>query len=122
MTDPKLITHEHDPETSTTAAVDIDEKVLRTLKQALIVLLDEKPRTGDELTAAYFHRAGREGWPLYTDRHNIKRRLSDLHAIHHVIKESGKTRPSNLGKPATVWELAVPTNTARLIVAMKGTA
>lgn len=122
MTDTRLITHVHDPETSKTAAAQLDAEGRQSMKEALIELLDERPRTGDELTAAYFHKAEVRGWPFKTDRHNVKRRLSDLHVIHHVIKDSGQTRPSNLGKRATVWKLAVPAEYARLIVAMKGTA
>jgi hypothetical protein len=122
MTDPRRITHRHDPDTSTTSAVELDAEGRQTLKEALIALLDEQPRTGDELTAAYFHHAEMRQWPQFSDRHSVKRRLSDLHTIHHVIKESGQTRRSNLGKRATVWELAVPADEARLIVAMKGAA
>jgi hypothetical protein len=122
VNDLRYLSHTGDPDTSNTAALQLNAQGRQSLKEALIELLDERPRTGDELTAAYFHQAEFRRWPQFSDRHSVKRRLSDLHTIHHVIKESGETRPSNLGKRATVWMLAVPANEARLIVAMRGAA
>jgi hypothetical protein len=122
MTDLRRLSHTGDPETSTTAALKLDAEGRQSLKEALITLLDEKPRTGDELTAAYFHQAEFRHWPQFSDRHNVKRRLSELHATHHVIRESGTTRESLLGKQATVWELSVPVDEARVIVAMRRAA
>lgn len=122
MNELRRLSHTGDPETSNTAALQLDAQGRQSLKQAIITLLDEKPRTGDELTAAYFHCAEFMRWPQFTDRHNVKRRLSELHATHHVIRESGATRESLLGKQATVWELAVPVDEARVIVAMRRAA
>ena len=110
------MSHTHDPETSSLAAVRLDKHASARLKDALLVLLDEKPRTADELTAVYFHQAEMHRWPLLDDAHNVKRRLSELHSRHHVIRESGDRRPSRLGKASTVWELSVPVEEARLIV------
>jgi len=122
MNDLRHLSHAGDPETSTTAALKLDAEGRQSLKEALIILLDEKPRTGDEPIAAYFHQAEFKRWPIFSDRHNVKRRLSELHTTHHVIRESGRTRPSSQGKQATVWELAVPTDKARVIVAMRRAA
>lgn len=108
--------HANDPETSHLAASQVDPHDSARLKHALIDLLAESPRTGDELTAVYFRLAEINGWPRLGDAHNIKRRLSDLHARHHVIRESGVRRPSRLGKLATVWELAMSADKAREVV------
>lgn len=113
----RAMSHSHDPLTSDLAAVQLDKHASARLKDALLLLLDEKPRTADELTAVYSHQAEFRRWPTFLDLHNVKRRLSDLHAKHHVIKESGEKRPSRLGKASIVWELAVPIEEARLIVA-----
>ena len=110
------LSHTHDPETSSLAAVQLDKHASARLKDALLILLDEKPRTADELTAVYMNQAEFHRWPIFLDSHNIKRRLSELHSKHHVIRESGDRRPSRLGKASTVWELAVPVEEARLIV------
>lgn len=113
----RTMSHTNDPLTSDLAAVQLDKHASAKLKDALLILIDEKPRTADELTAAYAHQAEFRRWPTFLDLHNIKRRLSELHAKHHVVKESGDRRPSRLGKPSTVWELSVPVEEARLIVA-----
>jgi hypothetical protein len=110
------MSHATDPITSKLAAESTDANVSARLRDALLILLDEKPRTADELTAVYFHKAEMERWPLLEDAHNVKRRLSELHSRHHVIRESGERRPSRQGKASTVWELAVPVEEARLIV------
>lgn len=110
------MSHTHDPETSELAAVQLDKHAMGRLKDALLILLDEKPRTADELTAVYFHQAEMNRWPFLEDAHNVKRRLSDLHQKHHVIRESGDKRPSRHGRASVVWELAVPVEEARLIV------
>lgn len=112
----RTMSHTHDPETSSLAAVQLDKHASARLKDALLILLDEKPRTADELTSVYFHQAEFKRWPLIQDAHNVKRRLSELHSKHHVIRESGDRRPSRLGKASTVWELSVPVEEARLIV------
>lgn len=112
----KTMSHTHDPETSQLAAVRVDPNASAQLKDALLILLDEKPRTADELTSVYFHQAEFRRWPQIADSHNVKRRLSELHSKHHVIRESGDRRPSRLGKASTVWKLAVPVEEARLIV------
>lgn len=114
--DTKRLHHSHDPFTSADAAVRLNVNDTRRLKDALLILLHERPRTGDELTSAYVHRAVQEQWPILSDTHNVKRRLSDLHARHHVIRTNGDTRASRMGKKASVWELAVPLEEARLIV------
>lgn len=105
--------HTNDPETSHIAALRVDPHVSARLKHAIIDLLAESPRTGDELTVAYFNLAVVNGWPWYVDRHNVKRRLSELHTTHHVIRESGDRRPSAHGRPATVWELSTSVDEAR---------
>lgn len=119
---PTPLSHSGDPETSTTAALQLDAQGRLSLKEAIITLLDERPRTGDELIGAYTARAEVNGWPLIADLHSVKRRLSELHTIHHVVKESGDTRPSNHGKAATVWALSTPAEEARIIVRMRGAA
>lgn len=122
MSDLRRLSHATDPETSSTAAVRLDPQGRLSLKEAIITLLDERPRTGDELIAAYASHAEQNRWPLIADLHSVKRRLSELHTTHHVVRESGETRESRMGRKATVWELAVPAWEARLVVAMKGTA
>lgn len=112
----KAMSHSSDPDTSRIAAESVDPHDSARLKLALVDLLEEEPRTADELTEAYFNLAFVNGWPSFVDRHNVKRRLSDLHARHHVIRESGDRRPSRMGKPATVWTLAVPADEARTVV------
>lgn len=112
----RTMSHTSDPATSTLAAETVDPHKTRMLKLALIDLLEEDPRNADELTAAYYNLADVNGWPRMVDRHNVKRRLSDLHARHHVIRESGDRRPSRMGKPATVWELSLPADEARTVV------
>lgn len=114
-----ILAHSTDPTTSHHAAVTLDHEGRQTLKDALLQLLAEHPRTGDELTRAYYANAERNLWPLFTDHHNVKRRLSELHTIHHVIRPTSERRPSQLGKPATVWELTVPLDEARVIVAAR---
>ncbi|MFJ4997144.1 hypothetical protein ACIP5T_03265 [Microbacterium sp. NPDC088619] len=112
----RTMSHTSDPVTSTLAAESVDPHDSTRLKLALIDLLDEAPRTADELTEAYFNLAFVNGWPSFHDTHNCKRRLSDLHQKHHVIRESGDRRPSAHGRPATVWELAVSAEDARAVV------
>lgn len=114
----RTMSHTYDPETSNLAAVQLDKHASARLKDALLILLDEKPRTADELTAVYFHQAEFRRWPQFADAHNVKRRLSELAKKHHVIRESGDRRPSRLGKASTVWELSVPVEEARTIVGM----
>lgn len=111
------MSHSGDPETSRLAAIQIDPHASAQLKDALLILLDEKPRTADELTSVYYHQAEFRRWPQMADTHNVKRRLSELHSKHHVIRESGEKRPSRLGKASVVWQLAVPVEEARVIVA-----
>lgn len=112
----RTMSHTHDPETSSIAAVQLDKHDSARLKDALLILLDEKPRTADELTAVYFHQAEFRRWPQFADVHNVKRRLSELAKKHHVIRESGDRRPSRLGKASTVWELSIELEEARVIV------
>lgn len=118
----KAMSHTGDPETSHLAAIELYPDDSTKLRDALMLLLDEKPRTADELTAAYFHQAEFKRWPLIDDSHNVKRRLSELHTRFHVIRESGDRRPSRRGRASTVWELAVPVDEARRIGAMRGAA
>lgn len=105
--------HANDPETSRIAASQVDPHGSARLKHAIIDILAEAPRTGDELTAVYFRLAELNGWPRLGDAHSVKRRLSDLHTRHKVIRESGDRRPSAHGRPATVWELSVGVDEAR---------
>lgn len=118
MNDLTRLAHAGDPETSHLAAAQLDPEGRVSLKQAIVALLDERPRTGDELIAAYATQAEIHLWPLVADLHSVKRRLSELHKLHHVVRESGETRLSRLGRKSTVWELAVPAEEARLVVAM----
>jgi len=112
----KTMSHSSDPDTSRIAAESVDPHKSMLLKLALIDLLVENPRNGDELTDAYYNLAETNGWPVFVDHHNPKRRLSELHQKHHVIRESGERRPSRMGKLATVWQLAVSADEARQIV------
>lgn len=108
--------HANDPSTSHEAASQVDPHASRALKLALIELLAESPRTGDELTAVYFRLAEINGWPRLGDAHSVKRRLSDLHTRHKVIRETGDRRPSAHDRPATVWELSMRSDVARAVV------
>lgn len=110
------MSHTSDPATSHLAAIQVDPHDSAKLKDALLILLGEKSRTADELTTVYFHQAEFKRWPLLQDAHNVKRRLSELHKRHGVIRESGDTRPSRMGRASTVWELSVPVDEARRIV------
>lgn len=110
------MSHANDPYTSHLAAALVDPNESAVLRKALLALLDEQPRTADELTAAYMTQAEFKRWPQIEDTHNVKRRLSELHARHHVIKESGERRPSRRGRTSTVWVLSVPLDEARSIV------
>lgn len=122
MTDPTPLTHQNDPDTSTTAVIRLDAEGRRSLKQAIITLLDERERTDDELAAAYRARAESERWPLVMDLHSIARRRSELVHIHGIARDSGARRLSNMGRKAAVWTLSVPVDEARAIVAMQGSA
>lgn len=110
------MSHASDPQTSVLAAESVDAHKSMLLKLALIDLLEEDPRNGDELTDAYYNLADVNGWPVFSDHHNPKRRLSELHQRHHVIRPSAIRRPSRLGKLATVWELATTADEAREVV------
>lgn len=112
----KSMSHSSDPDTSRIAAESVDPHESARLKLAILDLLGEAPRTADELTAVYFRLGEMNGWPQLHDAHNVKRRLSELHAKHHVIRESGDRRPSAHGRPSTVWELAVTLDEARTVV------
>lgn len=116
----KRLSHAGDPWTSADAAIQLGPEARATLKDALITLLAEKPRTDDELVAAYTSHAETNRWPLLADLHSVKRRRSELHTIHHVVQPTGETRPSRMGRKSVVWELAVPEEHARIIVAMRG--
>jgi len=116
------MSHTNDPETSLIAAEQVDENDTARIKDALVVLLSERPSTADELTIRYVNAAEFRGWPLVMDWHNFKRRLSELHTRHHVIRESGERRPSKRGKSSTVWALSVPVDEARVVVKMRGAA
>lgn len=112
----RTMSHTSDPATSTLAAETVDPHKTRMLKLALIDLLEEDPRNADELTAAYYNLADVNGWPVFSDHHNPKRRLSELHTRHHIIRPSAIRRPSAQGKLATVWELSIPADEARTVV------
>lgn len=121
MTSSRLA-HAADPWTSENAAIQLDASAKLALKLAIITLLDEHPRTADETTRAYVSNAEVNRWPLLVDLHNVKRRMSELHTLHRVTRKSGVTRPSAMGRPTVVWELAVPAVEARTIVAIGGMA
>lgn len=112
----RTMSHTSDPMTSSDAAAQVNPHDTLRLKLALIDMLDRKPRTGDELLTDYAYIYEICGWPLIADVHNIKRRLSELHKRHGVIRESGLTRPSRMGRAATVWELAISADEARAVV------
>lgn len=112
----RTMSHTSDPITSSDAAAQVNPHDTLRLKLALIELLSIRPRTADELTKAYAASADYLEWPHLIDSHNIKRRLSELHRRHAVIRESGLTRPSRMGRAATVWELAISADEARAIV------
>lgn len=110
------MSHTNDPLTSRMAAIEVDPNESAAIRDALLLLIADKPRTADELTAVYMHQAEFKRWPQLEDVHNVKRRLSELHARHHVIKESGERRPSRRGRSSTVWMLTVPVEEARVLV------
>lgn len=120
----KAMSHTHDPETSTIAARKVSQRRSARVRRAIVHLLAEKPRTDDELVAAYRSRAETERWPLLPVMHEVKRRRSDMHTRFHVVKPSTDdygnktTRPSTEGNPSTVWTLAVPADQARQIVGL----
>lgn len=111
----RTMSHTSDPATSSDAASQVNPHDTLRLKHAIIDMLLEKPRTGDELVTDYFFMVDLLGWPVLNDAHNVKRRLSQLHTIHHVIRHAG-TRPSAHGRAAHVWELAISADEARAIV------
>ena len=116
MNDLRRLSHTGDPETSNTAALKLDAEGRQSLKQAIITLLDEKPRTDDELVAAYRGRAEKSRWPLIQDMHSIARRRSELVHTHHVVVDTGERRMSNMKRPAVVWGLAVSAEFASMVV------
>lgn len=109
------MSHTSDPETSAEAAEKLNPHDTLRLKLALIDLLADTALTADELTDVYFQVAEFRRWPRWADKHNVKRRLSTLHTIHHVIQKAGK-RPSRMGRASTVWELSTSVDEARRIV------
>lgn len=110
----RAMSHRGDPATSNEAATRLHDT--SRLKGALVELLADAPLTADEITTVYFQVAEFRRWPTYADQHNIKRRLSELHRRHHVIRETGERRPSRLGRAATVWGLSVPVEEAHRIL------
>ncbi|WP_350347216.1 hypothetical protein ABIQ69_11305 [Agromyces sp. G08B096] len=72
------------------------------VRDAIVALLEEEPRTVTELTAAYCRLRLVNGWPFLTDLHNIARRTSDLHD-RGVIYDTGVRRPTRFGRPSAVW-------------------
>lgn len=112
----RTMSHTSDPATSATAASQVNPHDTLRLKHAIIDMLEQRPLTADEMTTIYYRFGEESDWPYVLDAHNIKRRLSELHKRHHVIRESGLTRPSRMGRAATVWELALDADEARAIV------
>lgn len=122
MNDLERLSHTGDPDTSHMAALQLDAQGRQSLKEAIITLLDEKPRTDDELASAYRTRAEVNQWPLIRDLHSIARRRSELVHTHGVVIDSEKRRPSNMGRSAVVWQLSVPAEEAKKAVRMRGAA
>jgi hypothetical protein len=122
VSDIRHLSHRTDPETSSTAALQLDAQGRASLKEALIDLLAEKPRTDDELAAVYRHRAEVNGWPLILDLHSVARRRSELVHKHDVVRDSGDRRLSNMGRKAVVWELTETPDDAKAIIRMKDAA
>lgn len=120
--DPMMLAHRGDPETSKTSAKKVSKARTPLVRRAIAELLDQRPRTGDELIAAYRNGAEAHGWPLLRDLHEVKRRCSDMHTLFRVVRPvedalgNKVTRLSAGGSPATVWELSVPVDVAQLIV------
>lgn len=122
MNDLKYLTHTGDPDTSRTAALQLDAQGRQSLKEAIITLLEAKPRTDDELVAAYASHAEMNRWPLIADLHSVKRRRSELVHVHGVVRDSGQRRLSNQGRKSVVWELIGPAEEARKTIALRGAA
>ncbi len=112
------LSHVDDPTTSSIAAVKLNPNDTLRIKFAIVALLAEKPRTADELIQQYRARAERERWPLISDLHNVKRRLSTMHTKHRVIAPTGEHRTGDYGRPVTVWELTMVPDAARVAIAM----
>ena len=96
----KHLHHSHDPDTSRIAAEELSD--MDAVREAIIELLEEEPRTVTELTAAYCSLRQANGWPFLADLHNIARRTSDLHQADRIY-DTGERRATRLGRPSVVW-------------------
>lgn len=92
-----------DPQTSHTAAAQLDAHQLGLQKAAILELLTEQPRDDHELTHAYFNLAIERGWPV-TDWDSIRKRRSQLTEAGAVIAFG--THPGRYTRPVTVWTVA----------------
>jgi hypothetical protein len=108
--EPRVHAHRGDPDASIAAAEYQARNSSRNqrVKDAILGLLAEEPRTSFELQDAYFSWRMVNDWPD-VQVYSINRRLSDLHnagLVRAVVDGEGTQlrRPSPAGATATVWE------------------
>lgn len=105
------LAHIKDPDASRLAAEAQERNRSRNqrVKDALLELLAEEPRTSFELQDAYFSWRMVNDWPD-VQVYSVNRRLSELHNEHLVraaVDDHGQQvrRPSPSGATVTVWEI-----------------
>lgn len=117
--EPSVHAHRGDPDASKAAAAHQARNSTRNqrVKNAILGLLAEEPRTSFELQDAYFSWRMVNDWPD-VQVYSINRRLSDLHnagLVRAVLDADGVQvrRPSPAGATATVWEIVPEAQDAR---------
>lgn len=107
----RTLAHRNDPDASVAAAEFQVRNASRNqrVKDAILGLLAEEPRTSFELQDAYFSWRMVNDWPD-VQTHSVSRRLSELHRdgrVRAVRDAQGAQvrRPSPSGATATVWEI-----------------
>lgn len=100
---PTALAHRSDPETSFTAAEELNMSAKDHIKAIILEELAEEPMAAFQLTDLYFELRAKFGWPdCKTD--GIAKRLSELHNEHRV-QDSGRRVMSPYGRPAVVWQV-----------------
>jgi hypothetical protein len=107
----RTLAHRNDPDASVAAAEFQVRNASRNqrVKDAILGLLAEEPRTSFELQDAYFSWRMVNDWPD-VQVHSVSRRLSELHraGLVRAVEDAGGVqvrRPSPSGATATVWEI-----------------
>lgn len=91
-----------DTGTSSDAADTATSDVLGVVKDHIIALLTEHPRTDDELIAAYSERTGSPLWPRVTPQ-RIRTARADL-VRDGQVRASDALAFSDLGNRASLWQ------------------